>query len=96
MWSGIPIFLRIFQFVVIHTIKGFSVISEAEVDVFLEFPCFLCSVLGLSVMSDSQAPLSMGILQAILEWVAMPSSRGSSQPRHQTQVSCIAGGFFTS
>ena len=29
-----------------------------------------------------QAPLSMGILQArILEWIAMPSSRGSSQPR---------------
>ena len=29
-----------------------------------------------------QAPLSMGILQArILEWVAMPSSRGSSEPR---------------
>ena len=34
-----------------------------------------------------QDPLSMGILQArILEWVAMPSSRGSSQPRDQTQV----------
>ena len=28
------------QFVVIHTIKGFSIVSEAEVDVFLEFPCF--------------------------------------------------------
>ena len=43
-----------------------------------------------------QAPLSMGILQArILEWVATPSSRVSSQPRDQTQVSCIAGGFFT-
>ena len=43
-----------------------------------------------------QAPLSMGILQArILECVAMPSSRGSSQPRDRTQVSCIAGGFFT-
>ena len=26
------------QFVVIHTVKGFSVVSEAEVDVFLEFP----------------------------------------------------------
>ena len=40
--------------------------------------------------------LSMGILQAkILEWIAMPSSRGSSQPRVQTQVSCIAGRFFT-
>ena len=42
-----------------------------------------------------QAPLSMGILQArILEWLAMPSSRGSSQPRDQTQVSHIAGGLF--
>ena len=39
----------------------------------------------------------MEIVQArILEWVAMPSSRGSSQPKHRTQVSCIAGGFFSS
>ena len=37
----------------------------------------------------------MGILQArILEWVAMPSSRGSSQLRDQTQVSCIVDRFF--
>ena len=37
-----------------------------------------------------------GILQArILEWVAFPFSRGSSQPRDRTQVSRIAGGFFT-
>ena len=28
------------QFVVIHTVKGFSIISEGEVDVFLEFSCF--------------------------------------------------------
>ena len=36
------------------------------------------------------------ILQArILEWVAFPFSRGSSQPRDQIQVSHIAGGFFT-
>ena len=42
-----------------------------------------------------QAPLSMGILQArILEWVAYPFSRGSSQPRNRTGVSCIAGGFL--
>ena len=55
-------------------------------------------------MSDSgppwtvapQAPLSMGILQArILKQVTMPFSRGSSQPRDQTQVSHIAGIFFT-
>ena len=38
-----------------------------------------------------------GILQArILEWVAIPFSRGSSQPRDRTQVSHIASGFFTS
>ena len=43
-----------------------------------------------------QAPLSMGILQArILEWVAMPSSKVSSQPRDRIQVSRIAGRFFT-
>ena len=37
-----------------------------------------------------------GILQArLLEWVAIPSSRGSSQPRDQTWVSCITGRFFT-
>ena len=32
----------------------------------------------------------------ILEWVAIPFSRGSSQARDQTQVSHIADGFFTS
>ena len=38
-----------------------------------------------------------GILQAtILEWVAIPFSRGSSQHRDRTQVSPITGGFFTS
>ena len=38
-----------------------------------------------------------GILQArILEWVAIPLSRGSSQPKDQTCVSCTVGGFFTS
>ena len=40
-WSGTPISLRIFQFVVIHIVKGFSVLNKAEIDVLLEFPCFL-------------------------------------------------------
>ena len=55
---------------------------------------------SLSVVSDSLRPLGNivhGILQArILEWVAFPFSRGSSQPRDRTLVSHIAGGFFTS
>ena len=37
-----------------------------------------------------------GIFQArILEWVAIPFSKGSSQSRDQTQISCIAGRFLT-
>ena len=39
-WSGIPVSLRIFQFVVIHTVKGFSIVNEAEVNIFQEFSCF--------------------------------------------------------
>ena len=59
-WCGIPISLRIFQFVVIHTVKGFSVVSEADVDVFLEFSCFFYNptdadnlISGSSVFSKS-------------------------------------------
>ena len=40
-WSSIPISWRIFQFIVIHTVKGFGIVNKAEVDVFLELSCFL-------------------------------------------------------
>ena len=40
-WYGTPISKNFPQFVVIHTVKGCSVVNEAEVDVFLEFFCFL-------------------------------------------------------
>ena len=50
-----------------------------------------------SVVSNSLRSTDYGILQArIMEWVAFPFSRGSSQPRDQTQASHIASGFFTS
>ena len=52
----------------------------------------LCNPMGCSPQDSSVH----GILQAsILEWVAIPFSRGSSQPRDRTQVSCTAGRFFT-
>ena len=58
----------------------------------------LCDPIG-SVVSNSVTPWGYtvyGILQdRIVEWVAFPFSRGSSQPRDPTQVSCIAGRFFT-
>ena len=41
-WSGIPVSLRIFHsFFVSYTVKGFSVDNEAEVNIFLELPCFV-------------------------------------------------------
>ena len=39
-WSGIPISWKIFQFVVIYTVKGFGIVNKSEVDVFLELSCF--------------------------------------------------------
>ena len=55
------------------------------------------SCLTLCYARDYSPPSSSvhGILQArILEWVAIPFSRGPSQPRDRTQVSCMAGRFF--
>ena len=53
--------------------------------------CSLCLTL-----CDPMDYTVQGILQArILEWVAFPSSRGTSQPRNRTQVSHIAGELFT-
>ena len=63
-----------------------------------------CESVSLSVVSNSYNPMDCsppgssvhGILQArILEWVAIPFSRGSSLLRDQTWVSFIAGRFFT-
>jgi len=48
-------------------------------------------------LSDPMDCIVRGILQArILEWVAIPFSNGSSQPTDWSQVSYIAGRFFTS
>ena len=56
MWFGIPISLRIFQFVVIHTVKGSSVVNEAELDISLEFSCFAYDPSNVgNFISDSSA-----------------------------------------
>ena len=53
-----------------------------------------------SVVSDSLLPHVYTVHEVlqfrILEWVAVPFSKKSSQPRDWIQVSCIVGGFFTS
>ena len=64
-----------------------------KVKVLVTYSCpTLCNTMDSSPPSSSVH----GILQArIMEWLAIPFSRGSSQPRDWTQVSCITGRFFT-
>ena len=62
---------------------------KAEVKVKVAQPCLtLCDPVDYTIHGIPQA--------RILEWVAFPFSKGSSQCRDRTQVSHIAGGFFTS
>ena len=64
------------QFVVIYTIKGFSVVNEAEVDVFLEFPCFFYDSMDvgslISVSSAFSKP-SLYIWKFLIQVLLKPS-----------------------
>ena len=84
-----------------------QIIKFTGLQLIAEFPC-VCMLSHFSCVwpfatlwtAAHQAPLSMGFSRKtrILEWVAMPSSRGSSWPRDQTRVSfssCVADRFFT-
>ena len=73
VWYSHP--LKYFpQFVVIHTVKGFSVVSEAEVDVFLRFSCFFDDpsvvgnlISGLSAFSKSSLNIWKFLAQVLLK-----------------------------
>ena len=60
MWSGIPISLRIFQFVVIYTVKG--EFNEGEVDVFLEFTSFFCDSTDVGTLISCSSAFSKSSL----------------------------------
>ena len=46
------------QFIVIHTVKGFGIVSEAEVDVFLESPCFFCDPTDVGSLTSGACAFS--------------------------------------
>ena len=46
----------------IHTIKGFSIVNEAKVDVFLEFACFFCDLMDVGDLISGSSALSKSSL----------------------------------
>ena len=78
------IFLSVMLHLSPRSLPGY--LQEAKVKI-TQLCLILCDLMDYAVHR---------ILQArIMEWVAIPFSRGSSQPRDQTPVSHLAGGFFT-
>ena len=69
-------FKNFLQFVVIHTVKGFSVVNEAEIDVFLQLLCFLHDPTNVSnVISSSSvsSKLSLYIWKFLVHELLEPS-----------------------
>ena len=70
--------LRIFQFVVTHTVKGFGIVNKAEVDAFLELSCFFNDsmdvgnlISGSSAFSKSSLNIWKFMVHVIAEaWLA--------------------------
>ena len=58
-WSGIPMSLRTFQFVVIHAVKGFSIVNEAEVDASQEFSFFLYNPMNVGIIISGSPAFSL-------------------------------------
>ena len=46
------------QFVMIHTVKGFSVVNETEIDIFMEFPCFLYDSVNIGNLISGSSTFS--------------------------------------
>ena len=56
------LFKNFLRFVVIHTVKGFGIVGEAEVDVFLEFSCFFYDPVAIGKLISSYSAFSKSSL----------------------------------
>ena len=57
------LFKNFAQFVVIRTVKGFHVVKEAEIDVYLEFYCFFCDLADVDNLISGSSVFFKGILK---------------------------------
>ena len=69
------------QFVVIHTVKGFSTVNEAEVDIFLKFPCFFYDPLDVGASLVAQLVKNLPAM-----WETWVQSLGWEDPLEKGMV----------
>ena len=74
--SGIPISFRIFQFVVVHRVKGSGIVNKAEIDIFLELYCFQMFKLVLEKAKEPE--------------IKLPTSAGSSEKQESSRKTSIS------
>ena len=80
--SAFPIFVRFFQFVVLSTVKGFSIVIEAEVYVFLEFSCFFYDPMDVGNLVYDSSAFSKSIWNIWKFLVHLPLKPGLENFKH--------------
>ena len=89
----------IYSHVILSVLNEYIIIQYGFVDYIYLYIVCLCVVVTQSclILCDPMdcSPPGSFVQPRILQWVAIPFSRGSSQTRDGTQVSCIAGRFLT-
>ena len=105
-WSGIPISWRIFQFIVIHTVKGFGIVNKAEIDVFLELSCFFADpvdvgnlISGSSVFSKTSFNISPsnehpGLNSFMVDLLTVQGTLKSLLQHHSSKASILYHSAF--
>ena len=98
MWSDIPISFRKFQFVVIHTIKHFSIVNETGIDVFLEFRCFFYNPTYVGNLISGSSPFSKArfyIWKFLVHIILKPSLKDLGHTFATMLNECICTGVWT-
>ena len=87
-----PMSFRIFQFILIHTDKGFGIVDKAEIDVFLELSCFfhdLADVANLIPGSSAFTKTSLNICKFMVHVLLKPGLENLSITLLACEMSAI-------
>ena len=98
-WSSIPISFRVFQFVVIHIVKGFGVVNKAEVDVLQELSCFFDDLMDIGDLIFGSSAFSKSSLNMWKFMVHVLLKHGLENFEHYfasiwEECNCVVWAFF--